>query len=73
MDAVAVVEGAHDLKLGLPAVRAGVLVNDEMACMAFVFSLRFRNILEFRVFFRHFPLFYAPIHTTTLQKCLINL
>ena len=70
--AVTVVKRAHDLELGLPAVRAWVLVHDEMAGMALVFPLRFRDIFEFRVFFRNFPLVCAPIHTTTSHKSLKN-
>mgnify|MGYP007068282978 CR=1 FL=1 len=70
--AVAVIERAHDLKLGLPTIRARDLVHDEVAGMALVFALYFRNIVEFLVFFCNFPLICAPVHTTTLQKCLIN-
>ena len=70
--AVAVVERAHDLKLGLTAVRARVLVYDEVAGMALVFALGFRNIVEFLVFFCNFPLLCAPIHTTTSRMSLKN-
>ena len=42
--AVAVVKGAHDLEMCLAAVRTGVLINDEVAGMAFVFTFCFRNI-----------------------------
>jgi len=70
--AVAVIEGAHDLNMFLPAVRARVLVHDKVAGKALVFTLALRNIIEASVFFCHFLLTRAPIHTITSHMSLIN-
>jgi hypothetical protein len=40
--------------------------------MAFVFTLRFRNIFKSFIFFYRILLLRAPIHTTTSQESLIN-
>jgi hypothetical protein len=51
MGAVAVVERAHNGKVGFPAVRAGGRVNDKVAGMALVFALFFWNIFNPFIFF----------------------
>jgi hypothetical protein len=40
--------------------------------MALVFTVFFRNIFDFFIFFCQIHLLCAPIHTTTLQEFLIN-
>lgn len=72
MGAVAVIEGAHDLNMFLPAVRARILVHDKVAGKALVFALALRNIVEALVFFCQFLLIRTPIHTITSHTSLIN-
>ena len=67
MGAFAVVERAHYLEVGLAAVRARVLVNDEMAGVTLVFALSFRDITKPAVFLDGLSLLCAPFHTTRLQ------
>ncbi len=70
--AVAVVKRAHYGKMGFAAVRAWGRVNNKVARMALVYTLFFRNIFKFFVFFCQILLLCAPIHTTTSQESLIN-
>ena len=50
MGAMAMVQQAHDLKVCLTALGAGLLPNDKVAGVALVFALFFRNIVQFLIF-----------------------
>jgi hypothetical protein len=50
MGAVAVIKGAHDLKVRLTAFRAWFFFHDKMTGVALVFALLFRNIVQTLVF-----------------------
>jgi hypothetical protein len=51
MGTVAVVEWAHDLKVGLTAVGAGHCIDNKVAGVSFVLVLFFGNIFEAFIFF----------------------
>jgi hypothetical protein len=60
---VTMVKGTHDLEMRIAALRAGILVHDQVAGMAFVFPLRNRDILEAAHRSGHVKLFFTPMHT----------
>lgn len=63
MGAVAVVKGAHDHEVLIAALRAGLLIDDEMTGVAFVTPLGNGDIFKLPVLFSQFLLFLAPLHT----------
>ena len=73
MIAVTVIERAHQLEVGLAAVRTGIFFHNQVAGVAFELAILFRNIIQFFIFICHFPLFRCPIHTITLHRSLINI
>jgi hypothetical protein len=72
MRAVAMVERAHDLEMGLSAIGAGRGIDNKVTGMALVMPFFFGNFFNSFVFFCQIRLLCAPIHTTTLQEFLIN-
>jgi hypothetical protein len=64
MGTVAVVERTHNFKLRLATFRTGGLVDNEMAGVALVPALGYRDIFKALVLFSNFPLFLVPFHTT---------
>jgi hypothetical protein len=44
--AVAVIEGAHDLKVRLAAFRTWLFFHDKVTGVALVFALLFRNVVQ---------------------------
>lgn len=50
MGTVAVVKGTHYLKVRLTAFRTRFFLHDKVTCVALVFTLLFRNIVQTLVF-----------------------
>ena len=71
--AVAVVKRAHNFKMRLTAVRTWLLIDNEVAGVALVFALIFRNIIDSFEFICQVLLFCGPIHSITSHNSLINI
>jgi hypothetical protein len=60
---VAMVQGAHDLKVLIPTVRAGGLFHDQVAGVTLVLPLGQGDIFEAAHGSGHGKLFFTPMHT----------